>query len=194
MAVEPFDLTRAVRDHDFVDKVAPDREKIFTCIQCGTCTASCPTSFAMDYNPRQMMRMLQLGLYEEILHSSTFWYCTTCYSCTVRCPRGISITETWQALKRMSTAQGVEKKTDSARFYQSFMDGVRETGRMHETFTMARWFLRTNPFKVFGFASMGLAMLRKGKMPLTPPHKIKGVKQVQAMFDKAREIEARKEA
>jgi hypothetical protein len=45
---------------------------------------------------------------------------------------------------------------------------------------------------VLGFAPMALAMLRKGKMPLIP-HKIKGVDQIQAMFDKAAEIRARKE-
>ncbi len=198
MAVEPFDLTHAKRQHDFSETVAPDRGKLFTCIQCGTCTASCPTAFAMDHNPRQLMRMIQLGLYDDVLRSKTFWLCTTCFSCTVRCPRGISITETFQALKRMSVAAGIEKKVDSARFYQSVMDVVRRTGRMHETETMVRWMLNpqvlmAQPFRVFSFASLGLALLRKGKMPLTPPHKIKGVKQIQAMFDKAREIEAREE-
>ena len=195
MALEPFDLTHAARDHEFAEKLGPDKGKLFTCIQCGTCTASCPTAFAMDYNPRQLMRMIQLGLYDQVLHSKTFWLCTTCFSCTVRCPRGISITETFQALKRMSVVKGVEKKVDSARFYQTVLDVVRRTGRMHETETMMRWMLnlevlKLNPFRVLGFAPMALGMLRKGKLSLLP-HKIKGVDQIQAMFDKAAEIEAR---
>jgi hypothetical protein len=91
----------------------------------------------------------------------------------------------------------VEKKIDSARFYQTVMDVVRRTGRMHETETMMRWMLNPQvlldkPLRVFGFAPMALALLRKGKMPLLP-HKIKGVDQIQAMFDKAAEIEAREE-
>lgn len=197
MTVQPFDLTQTTRDHNFATTVGPDRSKLFTCIQCGTCTASCPTAFAMDYSPRQLLRMVQLGLYDEVLRSKTFWMCTTCYSCTVRCPRGISITETFQALKRLSLAKGMEKKVESARFYQSVMEVVRRTGRMHETETMLRWMLnpqvfKENPFRAFSFASLGLALLRKGKMPLLPP-KISGVDQIQAMFDKAAEIRARKE-
>ncbi|MBN1484579.1 MAG: 4Fe-4S dicluster domain-containing protein [Chloroflexia bacterium] len=199
MSVEPFDLTSTTRNPGFAKEVWPDKSKLFTCIQCGTCTASCPTAFAMDFNPRQLLRMLQLGLYEDVLKSKTFWLCTTCYSCTVRCPRGISITETFQALKRLSLAKGWEKKGDSARFYETFMEVVRRTGRMHETETMMRWMLnpkvlKDKPFRAFGFASLGLAMLRKGKMSLLPPKKIEGVDQVQAMFDKAAEIRARKEA
>jgi heterodisulfide reductase subunit C len=197
MTLEKFDLTAAVRDHDFAETVPPDGGKIFTCIQCGTCTASCPTAYAMDYSPRRLMRMIQLGLYDEVLRSKTFWLCTTCFSCTVRCPRGISITETFQALKRMSVDKGVEKKIDSARFYQAVMDVVRRTGRMHETETMMRWMLNPQvfvdkPLRVLGFAPLAVALLRKGKMPLIP-HKIEGVDQIQAMFDKAAEIKAREE-
>jgi len=192
MALEPFDLTHAKRDHGFAKTVAPDKGKLYTCIQCGTCTASCPTAFAMDYSPRQLMRMIQLGLYDDVLRSKTFWLCTTCYSCTVRCPRGISITETFQTLKRLSAAKGVEKKADSARFYRIFMDVVRRNGRMQETQTMAQWILRTNPFRALSFASLGLALLRKGKMSLLA-HRIRGVDQIQAMYDKVREIEARQE-
>jgi len=146
----------------------------------------------MDYSPRQLMRMIQLGLNDDVLRSKTFWLCTTCYSCTVRCPRGISITETFQTLKRLSAAQGMEKKTDSARFYQSFMEVVRRYGRMQEMQTMARWLLRTNPFRAFSFASFGLALLRRGKMPLFP-HRIHGVDQIQAMYRKAQEIRERQE-
>ena len=29
----------------------PIAEKIKSCIQCGTCSASCPTAYAMDYTP-----------------------------------------------------------------------------------------------------------------------------------------------
>ena len=192
MTPKTFDLGQASLDHTFAEKVFPDKAKLYTCIQCGTCTASCPTAYAMEYTPRKLMRMINVGMHEDVLKSNTFWLCTTCYSCTVRCPRGIAVTETMAALKRLSVAKGMEKKTDSARFYQTVMDMVRTTGRMHETQTMVRWMLRTNPFQAFSFASLGLAMLRKGKMSLRAP-KIKGVDQIQAMFDKAREIEEREE-
>ena len=108
MPEKAFNLTREMLDHSFAETVAPDREKLLTCIQCGTCTASCPTAYAMDYTPRQLWRLVQLGLREDAMHSRTFWLCTNCYSCSIRCPRGIALTETMAALKRLAIEEGVK--------------------------------------------------------------------------------------
>ena len=35
---------------------------LFACYQCGKCSNGCPVTFAMDYLPHQLIRMLQLGL------------------------------------------------------------------------------------------------------------------------------------
>ncbi|HID87676.1 MAG TPA: 4Fe-4S dicluster domain-containing protein, partial [Anaerolineae bacterium] len=86
-------------DRDFVKQVTPEWEKLLACIQCGTCSASCPTAYAMDHTPRQLWQMVRLGLDEEVLASRTFWLCTTCKSCQVRCPRDIPIMDTMIALK-----------------------------------------------------------------------------------------------
>lgn len=80
---------------------------VIGCIQCGTCSATCPTAFAMDYTPRALWRLVELGLHEELLRSSTFWMCTACYSCTVRCPRGIQITETMRELREFFIQEGI---------------------------------------------------------------------------------------
>ncbi len=98
-------------DPDLAERVTLDWEKLFTCMQCGTCTSSCPTAFAMDYSPRQLWQMLRLGMEEEIVNSQTFWLCTVCKSCQVRCPRGISITDTMVALKEYATRKGVNVPT-----------------------------------------------------------------------------------
>ncbi|MDH5187239.1 MAG: heterodisulfide reductase subunit C, partial [candidate division WOR-3 bacterium] len=45
-------------------------QKISDCFQCGACTAGCPVAFAMDPVPSQAIRMLQLGLVDELLDSS----------------------------------------------------------------------------------------------------------------------------
>jgi heterodisulfide reductase subunit C len=192
MSQQVLHLASLNLDPSFPRAMFPDHEKVFSCIQCGTCTASCPTAHLMQYSPRKVFRLIQLGMKDELLKSDAFWYCTTCYSCTVRCPKGISITETMQALKRMAIEAGVEKKTNSSRFYKAFMATVRRNGRMQEVEVVTRWLLTTNPFQAFGFTSMGIALLMRGKMPLIP-HSIEGVGQVQAMFDKVDEIEARRE-
>jgi len=40
-----------------IDSLAPVRDMVSTCIQCGTCTGSCPNAFAMDLTPRQLWSM-----------------------------------------------------------------------------------------------------------------------------------------
>ncbi len=97
MGTEVLDLTTL--DRTLARQVTPEWEQLLSCIQCGTCSASCPTAFAMDYTPRQLWQMVRLGMKEDVLSSRTFWLCTTCKSCQVRCPRGIPITDTMIALK-----------------------------------------------------------------------------------------------
>lgn len=106
MTREILDLGSATLDRSFVRAVDP-LEKLRTCIQCGTCSATCPTAFAMDYSPRQLWRMVLLGLRDEVLKSRTFWLCTTCKSCQVRCPRGIELMNAMIALKERSVGEGV---------------------------------------------------------------------------------------
>ena len=76
-----------------------DTAKLGTCLQCGTCSSSCPTYFAMDIPPRKLWRMVSLGMKDQISRSSTFWLCTTCNSCTVRCPRGIPVSENMRQVR-----------------------------------------------------------------------------------------------
>jgi len=190
MVEKTFHLTREMLDHSFAETVAPDREKLLTCIQCGTCTASCPTAYAMDYTPRQLWRLIQVGLRDEVLHSRTFWLCTNCYSCTVRCPRGISLTETMATLKRLAIAAGVKEQGPTAGFYQAFIDTVKRYGRNFEPLFLAFYYGRTNPFGLVGQAPLGLTMLRHSKLPLKPPNTGKAQKDVATIFRKVAEIEA----
>lgn len=76
-----------------------DVEKLGTCLQCGTCSSSCPTYFAMDVPPRKLWRMVSYGMKEEISKLSTFWLCTACNSCTIRCPRGIQVSESMRQVR-----------------------------------------------------------------------------------------------
>jgi len=106
MTAETLDLTSAALDHSFLEAIDP-LEKLRRCIQCGTCSATCPTAYAMDYSPRQVWRMVQLGLREEVLNSQTFWLCTTCKACQVRCPRDIDLMDAMIALKEYAFGQDV---------------------------------------------------------------------------------------
>jgi len=192
MPEKVFALTRDMLDHTFAGLVTPDREKLLTCIQCGTCTASCPTAYAMDYTPRQLWRLIQLGLKEEVLTSNSFWLCTACYSCTMRCLRGIACTETMSTLKRMAVSMGMEKLSSSARFYEAFRDTVRRHGRLHEVELMTTFFGRAKRLGVMGYTRLGFTLWRKGKVSLdTSAVNIRGLDQIEAIYRKVEELEAK---
>jgi len=98
---DPADLLAAVSGRR-------GEKRVIACYQCGTCSGSCPTAPAMDYNPRRILHMLRLGLGARVLRSQAIWLCTTCYSCTARCPREIKITDAIVDLRRLAVDRGIE--------------------------------------------------------------------------------------
>ena len=80
------------------DPLIPLQKQMQACIQCGTCSGSCPNAFAMDLTPRQLWYNLIMGDRTTIFQSITFSLCSSCYYCTLRCPRGLPLTETMAAL------------------------------------------------------------------------------------------------
>lgn len=148
----------------------PDGEKIKQCIQCGTCSASCPTSYAMDYTPREIIAALRAEMLDRVLKSNTVWLCTSCYSCTVRCPNGIKFTDVMYELKRLGIKYGIlpKGKEEASIISRTFVKMVEKYGRNPEVMLMAKYFLKTNPFRILGFAPMGLKLLLKGRAPIFP--------------------------
>jgi dimethylglycine catabolism B len=72
---------------------SPEGRRILSCLQCGTCTATCPYGNLMDYPPRRIVGLLREGLLEPALHSESLLMCVACYACMAKCPRGIELTE-----------------------------------------------------------------------------------------------------
>jgi len=145
----------------------------------------------MDYTPRQLWRLVQLGQKDEIFKSKTFFLCSACYYCTLRCPRGLPLTETVAALKRVAAAERIDMYKESTNFYRSFIDTVRRYGRVREMEFMNRYFLSMrNPFVPFRFASLGLKLLSKRKVSPEMP-KLFGEGRFDALFRKVEELEAK---
>ncbi|EGJ50193.1 4Fe-4S dicluster domain-containing protein [Desulfocurvibacter africanus] len=144
--------------------LAEVREMVMGCMQCGTCGASCPNAFAMDYTPRQLWRLLLLGQEQEVLGSKTIYLCSSCYTCTVRCPRGLPLTEAMHALKRLAWERLPQTRSRAA-FYQAFVAHIRIYGRVQESALMARYFAKSrDPRLPLSFTAAGLRLLRKGKL------------------------------
>ena len=75
------------------------------CFNCGTCTAMCPLISDAHPFPRNMIRLVQLGLKDRLLQSTDPWLCYYCGDCTTTCPRGAEPAETMMATRRWLTAQ-----------------------------------------------------------------------------------------
>jgi heterodisulfide reductase subunit C len=170
------------------DTLATIRDMVNSCIQCGTCTGSCPNSFAMDLTPRQLWYNVLMGEKETIFHSKTFSLCSVCYYCTLRCPRGLPLTETMSALKQIAAKENLMPYKKSVCFYKSFMESVRRHGRVREMEFMTLYFLSMkNPFIPLKFAPLGMRLIGKGKISLEIPSK--GIGALDTIFRKVQELE-----
>jgi len=78
---------------------------IEACFNCGNCTAICPLTSDDHPFPRNTIRLMQLGLKEQLLQSVDPWLCYYCGECTETCPRGAEPAEAQMALRRWLTAQ-----------------------------------------------------------------------------------------
>jgi heterodisulfide reductase subunit C len=168
----------------------PGGEKIKLCIQCGTCSASCPNANRMDYAPRQLIAMSRAGMRDEVLSSNSQWLCLSCYLCTVRCPRGIKPTELMHAFECLAMRHNQSsKRTYTPKLYKLFSDFVHSTGNVPEMGLMVRYYLSTNPFRAINMIPQALALFTHGR--LSPKvHKMKPAAKAQfkAILDKAEAI------
>ena len=173
-----------------IDSLAEIRSMVSACIQCGTCTGSCPNAFAMDLTPRQLWYNVLMGEKDTIFHSKTFSLCSVCYYCTLRCPRGLPLTEAMSALKQIAAKENLAPYKKSIQFYKSFMESVRRHGRVREMEFMTLYFLSMkNPFMPFQFAPLGLKLMGKGKVSFEIPSKGNG--DLEAIFRKVEVLEQR---
>jgi ferredoxin len=88
------------------------------CFNCGNCTASCPLTSSEHPFPRNMIRLVQVGLKDRLVESSDPWLCYYCGDCSATCPKEAEPAETMMALRRWLTAQ-YDGSGHAARFYTS---------------------------------------------------------------------------
>ena len=165
------------------------REAVRACIQCGTCTGSCPNAFAMDRTPRQLWRLLLVGEVAEIFQSKTFTLCSACYLCTLRCPRGLPLTELMAGLKAEAARRGIRRHRASTLFYDSFLANVRRNGRVQEMGLMVNYFTRLGqPGPPLVNTSLGLKLMAKGKLKPALPKP--GRAKLEKLFERVADLDA----
>ena len=180
-------------DSLFLDEVyaIPGGKKIRACIQCGTCSGSCPMCPDMDYSPRQIFAMTRAGLKESVLSSNAIWLCTACYSCAVRCPKDIKITDIMYKLKQLSIKYSLKNPTETRQpiLMKNFVSTVHKFGRSHERTLLTHYFLATGIFQAMGYIGLGWRLFSKGRLPIFGK-RIAGIKQVRQIMDYCQKKEA----
>ncbi len=76
---------------------------VTTCMNCGTCTATCPQSAETGGFPRRIIHLLQVGHREKLAGSLEPWLCYYCGDCSESCPRDANPGETMMAARRYLT-------------------------------------------------------------------------------------------
>lgn len=143
---------------------------IKTCIQCGTCSGSCPVAKFMDYSPRKIIAMINAGLKDRILNCNTYWYCASCYYCTVRCPRGIDIAELMYALKRYSIWKDQYKEgLVGPVFSETFVKTILKAGRSYEPVLATSYLFTFGLQEMLMEAQTATNLMLKGRIPVLPP-------------------------
>ncbi len=185
--------SEAMLRQSFLEQVQliPSGDVIKRCIQCGTCTGSCPVSYAMDISPRQLIALFRLGDMETIMKSRTIWICASCYACTTRCPSGIKITDIMYALKRTAMEAGSKSQAPQVQtLAKLFVDNLMRYGRLHEGTLIRRYYTKVGPFKLFGFLPLVKKLIQTRRFQPFPK-KIKDHASLSRIIKKAQEIEMR---
>jgi heterodisulfide reductase subunit C len=171
------------KDEEFKQKVLDlAGQEVLTCIQCGTCSASCPTAHLMNPSIRKLVKLCLEGKKEEALHNVTLWLCTSCLLCTVRCPRGIRPRAVVSALKDIAEREGQRGK--DADYEQFFLKQIKDYGRIAEL-ALTGEFLLVFPQGAVQSMQMGLELLPRGKISFEI-EKIKGLDEVKRIVEELR--------
>lgn len=190
MGIQEKVVLEETLDHHFMEeiKTGSHSESLDRCIQCGTCSSSCPCVEYMDYSPRKIIAMVKNGFRDEVLKSFTPWLCASCYTCQVRCPADIKITDVMYTIKRKAIAEDVYPSRFSIPVMDKEMHRIlTSSGRSSELWLMLNLYLKTRkPFGLIKMAPLGLRMLKTGRMSLKK-ESIKNKKQLRKLLKAVKE-------
>lgn len=93
----------------FIERVEElSGENVYACYQCGRCSAGCPVASEMDLLPNQVIRLVQMGLADDVVRSKTLFLCASCFTCQSRCPKGIDMARVMEAVRHILDPKGAD--------------------------------------------------------------------------------------
>ncbi len=104
--IDPIEMSKL--DAKFRQEIRsmPNGEELSACFACSTCTAACPIANIWKYKPHQLIRMILLGMRDEVLSSDEIWLCLTCFQCQERCPQKVRVTDIFFDCKNLAAEEG----------------------------------------------------------------------------------------
>ena len=92
------------------------------CLTCGLCASACPVSGVDGFDPRKIVRMVAMGLGDELVEARWPWICTMCAKCEVLCPMEIDIPNLMRRIR------GLRSRSDVPGILQSGIEAAMKTG------------------------------------------------------------------
>lgn len=100
------------------------------CLNCGICTATCPSAYYYDYSPREIVQLLWTenleGIYDAM--QEKIWACAQCYTCAARCPFMNSPGGLVMILREVAIEHGMQSAKDALKPFTRVLLKVISTG------------------------------------------------------------------
>jgi len=139
-----------------------------SCYACRKCTSGCPVAEQMDIKPHEVMRLLQLGMVEELVTAGGPWQCVSCQTCFSRCPNRIDIPTILSRIRSEAIRRGaLENAGTVPTFEHLLLNTIRRRGRINDSLIAVLFKLRVGG--LLRDWRLGLKMFRAGKMKLALP-------------------------
>jgi len=159
-------------------------ENVRRCYYCQKCTVGCPTAHVMDYQPAQVLKLIQLGQKDTLLRSTAIWLCVGCETCGTRCPNEIRLAPVMDALRYMALEEGYPVPESAIyALHRSFLDSIKLWGRVHEATMLAEYTLLSRG-AILSDLGMGMQLILKGKISFLP-ERIRRLGEVKALYKRA---------
>jgi heterodisulfide reductase subunit C len=156
-------------------------EDFHRCLHCRCCGSGCPFIQAMDRPPNAVIRLLQFGLLQEALSSSTIWVCVACNTCAMECPMAIDIAALMDRLRHLALKKEMAAaEPDVLDFHRTVLDSIARYGRAHKLDIMMRYKLTTRRW--LQDWQVGLKMLAKRKLDLLPS-RVRRIDEIKALYE-----------
>ncbi len=79
------------------------------CLQCGVCSASCPSAIVSEFHIRKLVRRIHLDMIDDSFLSSYIWLCSECGMCHELCPEEIDLPKVVLELREHAAKRGFLK-------------------------------------------------------------------------------------